>query len=277
MTTTPSTARTTVPDEAHGLIRYIDASPSPYHACRTAAEALEANGFSRMSEADSWDSGTGAHYVVRGGSLIAWWVPEGAPAWTGFRVIGAHTDSPNLRIKPQPDVRRGGCRQLGVEVYGGVLLNSWLDRDLGLSGRAWLRGPDGPEPRLFRIDRPVLRLPQLAIHLDREIYEKGLNLNRQQHMAPIWGIDGGDERSFRGELARELEVDPGEILSWDAMCHDTQPSAVIGWDQELISAPRLDNLCSSYCGLEALTRLRASGRTPDRIPVLSLFDHIHQA
>ena len=261
------------PLEAQGLIDYIDASPSPYHACQTTARALEAAGFERLGELAAWEPKAGAYYVVRGGSLIAWWVPEGTPAWAGFRVLGAHTDSPNLRIKPQPDVRRAGCRQLGVEVYGGVLLNTWLDRDLGLSGRAWVATGEGLRPHLFRIDRPVLRVPQLAIHLDREINTKGLLLNKQQHMAPIWGLDARDEEDFRSLLGEELEIEADAILSWDAMCHDTQPSQVIGWEGEMISAPRLDNLCSSFCGLQALLRLKSSGASPLRVPVLSLFDH----
>ncbi|MFT5290520.1 MAG: aspartyl aminopeptidase [Planctomycetota bacterium] len=259
--------------EAEHLAAFIDSSPSPYHACATAATALEAAGFWRLSEFDSWNPGPGAHYVIRGGTLIAWVVPEGTPAHAGFRVIGAHTDSPNLRIKPQPDVGRVGYRQLGVEVYGGVLLNSWLDRDLGLSGRAWVRGSNGPEAHLFKIDRPLMRVSQLAIHLDREISTKGLLLNMQKHMAPIWGLASRDERGFRDLLAAELEVDALDIHSWDAMCHDSQPSQVSGWDGEFLSAPRLDNLCSAFCGLEALLMQQAAGHTPARIPVLSLFDH----
>lgn len=273
MSTQSQSAGGTAPAEAGKLIEFIDASPSPYHACETTAATLEEAGFTRLFELDAWTPRPGAHYVVRGGSLIAWWIPEGFAPWTGFRVLGAHTDSPNLRIKPQPDVSRAGCRQLGVEIYGGVLLNTWLDRDLGISGRAWVASSDGPQQHLFRIDRPVVRVPQLAIHLDREITTKGLLLNKQQHMAPIWGLGARDDFDFRALLGEELQIAAKDILSWDAMCHDTQASQVIGWDQEMVSAPRLDNLCSSFCGLEAILRLKASGETPAFVPVLSLFDH----
>ena len=175
--------------EARELAAYIDASPTPFHACATAAAALDAAGFQALDESASWSLSAGDYYVHRGGSLVAWSIPETSAASTGFRILGAHTDSPNLRVKPRPDTGRAGLRQLGVEVYGGVLLNSWLNRDLGLAGRVWLRSSDAPGgsvERLFRIDRPLLTVPQLAIHLHREIREAGLQLNPQQHMAPIW-------------------------------------------------------------------------------------------
>jgi len=170
-------------DAARDLCSFIDASPSPYHVVATVAARLEAAGFTAATEAGPLP-GPGAHYLARGGSLVAWRAPERIDR---FRLVGAHTDSPNLRIKPRPDVSRAGCRQLGVEVYGGVLLNSWLDRDLGLSGRVMTAAG---EVRLLQLDRPLLRIPQLAIHLDREVNEKGLVLNRQQHLAPLWGLSG---------------------------------------------------------------------------------------
>ncbi len=259
--------------DARALGAFIDASPSPFHACREAAGALEAAGFARLDETAPWPRG-GRHYVLRGGSLVAWAVPDDAPAHAPFRVFGAHTDSPNLHVKPRPDARSAGFRQLGVEVYGGVLLNSWLNRDLGLSGRAFVRGADGePEERTFLADRPLLCVPQLAIHLHREIREEGLKLNAQQHMAPVWGLRQTSERGFVDFLAEELDVDADAILSWDAMAHDLAPSALVGDDSEFLAAPRLDNLCSSWCGLSALLARLDRGQALDAIPVLSLFDH----
>ena len=265
----------TTPDPrvAREMLAYIDASPSPYHACATAAKALDAAGFRALAELDAWDLGPGSYYVVRGGSLVAWTLQEQQAPHTGFRVLGAHTDSPNLRVKPRPDSGRAGFRQLGVEVYGGVLLNSWLDRDLGLSGRVQLDGPDGPEERLFLVDRPVLKVPQLAIHLDREINTKGLLLNKQTHMQPVWGLGQLGERGFRDWLAEELEVEPEGILAWEAMAHDVQPSSIFGADQELVSAPRLDNLCSSFSSLQALIAATESGADLEHVPVVTLFDH----
>lgn len=261
--------------DARSLGEFIDSAPSPYHAVESAVRMLSEAGFSQLGEAEKW-SGGGKRYVVRGGSLVAWSEEPGCSAGRGFRVVGAHTDSPNLRIKPRPDTGRAGYRQLGVEIYGGVLLNSWLDRDLGLSGRVQLRNgsaPAGLEERLFCIGRPILRVPQLAIHLHRDINEKGLKLNPQRHMAPIWGLADGSERGFTDWLGSELGVPARDIASWDAMCHDTMPSAVTGVDEEFLSAPRLDNLCSSYTGLRALIDGPSDSSEQQFTPVLCLFDH----
>jgi aspartyl aminopeptidase len=259
--------------EAAGLCAYVDASPSPFHACAEAGRRLEAAGFSLIHETDAFPTEPGRHYLVRGGSLIAWsGLTADGPA-TPFRVVGAHTDSPNLRIKPQPDLARAGWQLLGVEVYGGPLLNSWLDRDLGLSGRVAVRGAAGLETRLVNIDEPVLRVAQLAIHLDRGANE-ALSLNPQQHLTPLWGVstEPGD---FRGYLGAAVGVDAADVLSWDVMTHDLQPSRRIGRDRDLIAAPRLDNLATSYAGVQALVDAvsRPSGSAPTSIPVLVLFDH----
>jgi len=261
------------PSVAADLLAYIDASPSPYHACEVAARALEAAGFRKLEEVDAWQAETGGHYVIRGGSLVAWFVSAEHRPTTGFRVLGAHTDSPNLRIKPRPDTGRAGYRQLGVEVYGGVLLNSWLDRDLGLSGRLQLRGETGAREELFHVQRPVLKLPQLAIHLDREVNTTGLVLNKQEHMQPVWGLGDPGTRGFRDWLGEELDIDPGSILAWEAMCHDLAPSSIFGADRELVSAPRLDNLCSCFCALRALVAASGTGDGLRHVPVMTLFDH----
>jgi aspartyl aminopeptidase len=256
---------------ARQLIEFIDASPSPYHACATAAARLERAGFSAVSESDPWPAG-GRHYIVRGGTLVAWAVPgDGAPSTTPFRIVGAHTDSPNVRIKPRPDTGRAGARQLAVEVYGGVLLNSWLGRDLGLSGRVTVRADRRSyEPRLVKIDRPLLHLPQLAIHLDRDVVKDGLRLNPQEHMAPMWGVGPPDEGGLRRFLAKELGADEEEITGWDVMAHDLTPGALLGPQDDLLASPRLDNLCCAFAAVEAL-----SAADPDDgfIPVVCLFDH----
>lgn len=259
-----------VRDEADGLCAFVDASPSPFHACATAVAALRTAGFVELDERDRWPAEPGRYVVVRGGSLVAWSTERANGPLTPYRIVGAHTDSPNLRIKPQPDFSRAGWALLGVEVYGGPLLNSWLDRDLGLSGRVVVRSDGGTEERLYRTDEPVLRLPQLAIHLDREINERGLQLNRQAHLSPIWGV-GTARREFHGFLADELEVDVADVLAFDLMTHDLTPSRRIGVERDLISAPRLDNLATSYAGTRAL--LRAVEVDGAYAPVLVLFDH----
>ena len=261
-------------DEARALAAFIDRSPSPFHACEAVAAELERAGFRRLREEDAWPRGGGSHYVRRGASLMAWIVPAGASAALPFRVVGAHTDSPNLRVKPRPDVTRAGCRQLAIEVYGGVLLNSWLDRDLGLSGRAFVRTRGGIAERLFRIDRPILRVPQLAIHLNREITTEGLHLNPQEHLLPIHGLDGFDSAAgFRELVAPALSVEPADVLSWDAMCHDTAPAALVGAREEFLSAARLDNLACSFAGLRALLRAARGASESPAIRALVLFDH----
>lgn len=261
-------------DAVRAMMAFIDAAPSPFHACVEAAARLEAAGFVGLDERTAWPVERGRWFVRRGGSLVAWATGDHHDRHGGFRVIGAHTDSPNLRVKPQADSGRAGYRQLAVEVYGGALLNSWLDRDLGLSGRVAVRGANGPEERLLLVDRPLLRVPQLAIHLDREITTEGLKLNAQQHLSPIWGLGDATPGAFTAFVADELGVDPGDVLSWDLMTHDLTPSALAGADRELVSAPRLDNLCSSWAGLVALLAVSDEAEAASaQVPLLVLFDH----
>lgn len=259
--------------EALGLIDFVDASPSPFHACMQAAGLLAGAGFAEVTETDAFPTEPGAHYLLRGGSLIAWDTRgaqgNGSGPATPFRVVGAHTDSPNLRIKPRPDHSRAGWQLLGVEVYGAPLLNSWLDRDLGLSGRVVVRTAGGTEARLFHDAEPILRVAQLAVHLDRELAEH-LVLNRQQHLVPLWGL-GDEPGDFRAYVAAQVGTDAGDVLAWDVMTHPTERSSRLGRDRELIAAPRLDNLATSYAGVRAL--VQASAAEPAHVPVLVLFDH----
>ncbi|GAA2139581.1 M18 family aminopeptidase [Kitasatospora kazusensis] len=249
------------------LIAFLSASPSPFHAVASAAERLEKAGFRRVAETDAWDAAVGGRYVIRGGALIAWYVPEGAGPATPFRVVGTHTDSPNLRVKPIPDTGSAGWRQVAVEIYGGVPLNTWLDRDLGLSGRLALR--DGTAT-LVQIDEPLLRVPQLAIHLDRQVND-GLKLDKQRHLTPIWGIGDVTEGSLIEYVAEKAGVDAADIAGWDLMTHDVQPPCYLGKDRELLAGPRLDNLLSVHAAAAALAAV-AGGDLP-YIPVLAAFDH----
>lgn len=251
------------------LIAYLSASPSPYHAVASAAERLEKAGFRHISETAAWTGHSGGQYVVRGGALIAWYVPEGTPPSTPFRIIGAHTDSPNLRVKPIPDSGFAGWRQVAVEIYGGVPLNTWLDRDLGLSGRLALR--DG-STRLVHIDRPLLRVPQLAIHLDRGV-NSGMTLDKQRHLTPVWGLGSVDEGALIAYVAEEAGVEAADVLGWDLMVHDVQPPAYLGRDRELLAAPRLDNLLSVHAGTAALASVADTDGDLRHIPVLAAFDH----
>ncbi|MEU3048637.1 MULTISPECIES: M18 family aminopeptidase [unclassified Streptomyces] len=270
----PTPAATSPFDRGHtdDLMSFLSAAPTPYHAVAAAAERLEKAGFRQLRETDAWDGSSGGRYVLRGGALIAWYVPEGAAPHTPFRIVGAHTDSPNLRVKPLPDTGSHGWRQIAVEIYGGTLLNTWLDRDLGIAGRLTLR--DGSH-RLVCVDRPLLRVPQLAVHLDRSVNTDGLKLDRQRHMQPVWGLGEAEEGDLVRFLEAESGIPEGETTGWDLMLHSVEPPAYLGRDQELVAGPRMDNLVSVHAGTAALCAA-ATGRGAEAlpsIPVLAAFDH----
>lgn len=259
--------------DAQGLCAFVDASPSPFHVCATVAAELTENGFTELRETEAWPSAPGRYYLIRGGSLIAWSTEDGTaggasvPSWP-FRIVGGHTDSPNLRVKQHPDLVSAGWQMVGLEPYGGAWLNSWLDRDLGISGRLSVRSGDAVEEMLVRVDRPILRVPQLAIHLSEE--RKGVQLDPQRHVNAVWGT-GTELRSFVGFLAGEAGVAAESVLGWELMTHDLAPSTVVGEDESLISAPRLDNQGTCYAGTQAL--LAAVAEPGESTPVLALFDH----
>jgi aspartyl aminopeptidase len=252
---------------AHGLCDFIDASPSPFHVCATVAQRLGAAGYTELSEADPWPR-NGRFFTVRAGSIVAWNTVEhsaGDPD-RPFRIVGAHTDSPNLRVKQHPDRLVAGWQVVALEPYGGAWLNSWLDRDLGISGRLSVRDGAGVRQRLVRIDTPILRVPQLAIHLADD--RKSVTLDPQRHLNAVWGV-GEAPRSFLRCLAERAGVDVADVLGADLMTHDLLPSALVGAEGTLVSAPRLDNQASCYAGLEAFLAAEPRGY----LPVLALFDH----
>lgn len=246
---------------AQGLCEFIDAAPSPFHVCATAAARLTEAGYRELSEADAWPA-EGRFFTVRAGSLVAW-DSSGAPG-RPFRVVGGHTDSPNLRVKQHPDREVAGWQVVALQPHGGAWLNSWLDRDLGISGRLSL-GQGASSDVLVRIDEPTLRVPQLAIHLSED--RKGVELNPQRHVNAVWGV-GSEPRSFLRHVAERAGVDVDDVLGFDLMTHDLTPSQVWGAG-EFVSAPRLDNQVTCYAGLEALL----AGESAGFVPVLALFDH----
>ena len=252
---------------AAGLCAFIDASPSPFHACATVAARLVGAGYDELGESDRWPDQPGRYFTVRAGSLVAWNSDgPGGP----FRIVGAHTDSPNLRVKQHPDRAVAGWRVVALEPYGGAWLNSWLDRDLGISGRLSVRDGTGLAHRLVRVDEPILRVPQLAIHLAED--RRSVTLDPQRHLNAVSGV-GGAAESFLDYVADRAAVAPGDVLAADLMTHDLTPSTVIGADGDLLSAPRLDNLASCYAGLEALLALEEGAAPQGFLPVLALFDH----
>lgn len=254
------------------LLSFLDASPSPYHAVATAASRMEQAEFHEVDERRPWPKEPGRYFVRRGGSLVAWAVGEPGPDLR-FRIIGAHTDSPNLRLKPAPDTSGSGFRQLGVEVYGGALYNSWLDRDLGVSGRLTVRIGTDVVDLLVRVDDIGLRVPQLAVHLDREVNTKGLVLNPQVHLTPVWGLTPGKPGEFVALVADRASVPADAVISHDLMLHDLTPARVLGADREFIASARIDNLLSCHSGVASLLQVVEGGDLGDLVPLLCLFDH----
>ena len=256
---------TDVTHQVEDLCAFIDASPSPFHAVATAATRLEAAGFVEGSP----DDGAGPRYLRSSGSLVAWIAGPGRT--TGFRVLMAHTDSPNLRLMPNPDRSSHGIRQLGIEVYGGALLNSWLDRDLGCSGRLAVRNAAGMEEVLVRLDRPIARVPQLAIHLDRGVNEKGLVLDPHTSLSPVTGLGNLEHGAFLTTVAATAGVDTADVLGFDLMLHDLAPSTLAGTGNEFVSASRIDNLLSCHVAVEAICGVVGEAGGPT--PVVVLYDH----
>ena len=252
------------------LLEYIDASPTPFHAVAETVTRLDAHGYRALDESEPWDVSSGDKvYVVRGGgSIAAFHVGSVARTEAGFHLVGAHTDSPNLRVKPNPELKEAGCGQLGVEPYGGVLLHTWLDRDLSLAGRALLA--DG-SARLVDFGRELLRVPSLAIHLNRKVNSEGLKLNAQKHMAPIMTLSDLGEMDLRALLAEELgDIKDDEVLAWDLMAYDVQPATRSGVSREFIHAARIDNLASCHAAVAALTAAEGTGEITRGVV---LYDH----
>jgi aspartyl aminopeptidase len=265
-------------DAVADLLAFIDRSPTPYHAVAEATRRLRGAGFRELSEAEVWKLSPGdrRHAVRNDGSLVAFQLGQASPAEAGFRVIGAHTDSPNLRVKPLADATGHGYRQVAIEPYGGVLLHTWLDRDLSLAGRVTLRHPDGPRVVLLDFARPLLRIPSLAIHLDREIREKGLALNAQTHLPPVVGLE--DAPPLTDLIAAELralqiaDVAAADVLAFDLMTYDVQPACVSGARGEFIHAGRLDNLASCHAAVCALVSA-ADAAPAAHTRAIVLYDH----
>lgn len=236
------------------LLRYIDSSPSPYHAIEAALAMLAAAGFTRLEEGEAWALEPGKSYMaVRGGkTLVAWRQGTAHPAEAGFRLVGAHSDSPVLKLRPRPDMDARGLKYLTTEVYGGPLLNTWFDRDLKLAGALYC-GEDKLERVLVDLPGLNLRTVSLAIHLRKDKGSDTFTLDREKDLAVVAGA--GKESAFdlvRSALASQLDRDPGPVISFDLSLGDAAPATRIGAEGELISAPRLDNLFSCYAALAAL-------------------------
>lgn len=242
------------------LIAFLERATTPFHAVAEIARRLSAAEFELLDEQDKWSLKPGGRYfVIRDdASIVAFTVGNHLPSERGFRICGAHTDSPCLKVKPNPDKDTVGSLQISVEVYGGALLNPWFDRDLSLAGRVTFRDADRQIGRaLIDFRRPVALIPSLAIHLDREV-NKGRTVNPQTQMSPLLLQRGeSDSASFRDFLKEQLKVEhpdvtPAEILDFEMSCYDVQSPAVVGMRGDYIAGARLDNLVSCYLGYRSL-------------------------
>ncbi|MEA2120220.1 M18 family aminopeptidase [Halovibrio sp. HP20-50] len=236
------------------LCDFLRQSPTPWHAAHNMAARLEQAGFQRLEEKANWQLTPGKrYYVTRNDSaIIAFQLP--ASELTGLRMIGAHTDSPGLHLKPNATQRSAGWLQLGVQVYGGVMLAPWFDRDLGLAGRVHVRHGDGRlESVLLNVDRPIAMVPSLAIHLDRDV-NNGRPINPQTQMAPV--LMQSESATLNELVAQWLQEQHGlravEVVDFELGFYDVQPPSLVGVKQELVASARLDNLLSCFIGLEAL-------------------------
>lgn len=244
-----------------GLLAYLAQSPTPFHATAELKKALQAAGYIELHESECWQLERGGQYFVtrNDSSIVAFQLGEEDPIEAGFRMMGAHTDSPALKVKPNADMDKKSYFQLGVEVYGGVLLNPWFDRDLSLAGRVTLRDVDGQlSHQLINFARPIAIIPSLAIHLDREANENR-KINKQTDLPPLICCLSEEAPNLITILRDELGT-THDILDSELYFYDTQPPGFVGLKEEFIASARLDNLLSCYTGLQAL--LSASAKQP---------------
>ena len=252
------------------LLTFLDSSPTPFHATANLASALRDAGFSEVKEADAWrlEAGKGYYITRNDSSIIAWRQPEEFSA--GLRMVGAHTDSPCLKVKPSAELNRLGYQQLGVEVYGGALLNPWFDRDLSLAGRVSYLDKQGElQHSLIDYQDPIGVVPSLAIHLDREA-NKDRTVNPQLHLPVLLG-QGDEKLDLRQMLAQKLAaegVEVDRVLDYELSFYDTQAARFIGLEQDYLASARLDNLLSCYIGLQSLI-----GAAAGQAQVLICTDH----
>ena len=248
-----------------GLMQFVQASPTPYHAVASLSAELDAVGFTRLEENARWQlERNRGYYVTRmGSSIVAFRTGDKDLSTTGINMVGAHTDSPCLKVKPLPEIIRQKYIQLGVEVYGGVLLNPWFDRDLSMAGRVDYRGKDGKLAySLVDFKKAVAVIPSLAIHLDREANEKRA-INAQTYLPPVLSQSSADNKFVFKDLLQQFLVDEqgldvDKVHAYDIRFYDVQPPALVGMEDEFITSARLDNLLSCYIGLQSL--LASSGK-----------------
>ncbi len=265
---------TTASEHAQALLTFIDDSPSPWHAVASCEQLLLQAGYGRLLESQRWSLQPGGRYYVTRGdaSIIAFQCGNLPLADAGLRIIGAHTDSPGLRIKPKPVEDVQGVTRLGVEVYGGPILATFSDRELSLAGRVVSKTETGLQTQRVRFEQPLLRLPNLAIHMNRLVNEEGLKFNKQTELPLVLGMtdpEADPELDFRCLIADQLQLNPAAILSWELNAYDTQPGSLWGVHSEFLASSQLDNLASCHAALSALLQAPQTGASC----ICAFFDH----
>lgn len=259
---------------AQDLLDFIDASPSPWHAVHSVEQRLLAQGFVKLEETQAWQLKRGhSYFVTRGGaSIIAFTLGKQVLTDSGFRIVGAHTDSPGLRLKPRAAFCSDGLVRIGVEVYGGPILATFTDRDLSIAGRVSVRTKNGHTIKLVKFDDALMRLPNLAIHMNREVNDKGLVLNKQTQLPLLFAesTDGIEaDQQFLTYIAQALDIKTEDILTFELNVFDTQKGTFWGGNQEFIADSQLDNLASCHAAMTALL----AAKDPNATTVCALFDH----
>jgi aspartyl aminopeptidase len=285
-----SSANTQIQD----LLDVIDASPSPWHVVATSVARLSKAGFMALEESEAWQLEQGGRYYVTraGSSIIAFTIGQNPLPTSGFHMVGAHTDSPGLRLKPHAAYASDGLIRIGVEVYGGPILATFADRDLSMAGR--VNVPTAPSSdknslqtpasekhgfatHLIQLDHPVLRLPNLAIHMNREVNDKGLKFNKQTELPLLFGQVAADaatngisaDAQFLGAIAALLKLEAKDIINFELNVFDTQKGVIWGANQEFVANSQLDNLASCHAALTALL----ANEKPQNTAICALFDH----
>ena len=263
------------------LIDFLSSSPVNFLAVKTICEALDKKGFHYIDARDQIDTlkpGDKVYFTKNDSSIYAFHIGRQTMQDAGFHIICAHCDSPTFRVKPQPEMMRGGMLSLNTEVYGGAILSTWFDRPLSLAGRVILRNKEDimrPEPRLLHIKRPLLTIPNLAIHFNRQVND-GVKLSKQKDMIPLMAVVTDEMKNEKWSLKKLIADELGsitedDILDYDLYLYDTTPACTFGLNQEFISAGRLDDLSMVHAALSAM--LNTADETPDVTSVMAIFDN----
>lgn len=268
----------TAHQQSQWLLNFIDGSPTPWHAVATIETALRTAQFSRLDETAKWSLQVGGrYYVIRDDSSIILFVLGQKPlAESGYKIVGAHTDSPGLRIRPNGAQVNNGLAQLGVEIYGGPILATFTDRDLSLAGRVSYHDAQGHiAHKRVRFNQSLLRIPNLAIHMNRSVNEEGLKLQKQTELLPLFAQLTGEQLPkpyFMQLLAQATELAAEQILSWDLAAYDTQKGVFWGAANEFYANSQIDNLASCHASLQALLDDQVLDQTKHTL-VCAFFDH----